>query len=87
MLKNVSYLFQAYPFFFAVVWLIGLPVQVVGPAILLPRAGAKFWLALLTGLVVWTVCFLVELALFRFLKARFHERVLRALADQEVSNA
>jgi len=86
-LTNVKVMLENYRFFFTCIWLVGLPIQVIVPMIVLPRGGAKFWLALVTGLVVWTICFLVELVFFRLLKTLFYERLLRALTNEQVSSA
>lgn len=85
-LLAVNDMFQGYRFCFTFMWLVGLPLLVILLLILMPR-GPKFWLEVLTGPVVWTVCYFFELVLLRVLKALFHDRVRRALGGQEASSA
>src|SRR5689334_6656439 len=85
MLQALDRAFRNYLLAFAVMWLVGIASALV--TILLLRVPGPFWLHVVTTTCAFTIACFVDIALIRVLKALFHERVLRALADRESSRA
>ena len=78
MLQALDGLFRNYVPFFAVVWVVGIPVHFVVLVVLLPWARGSLWY----GLAAWTVGCSICVVLVGILKALFHGRVVRALGYQ-----